>query len=99
MGSCCSISFRALMGPCLPISSAPPTREETAANAVSKGDYAQAERIYRELVLEKNRAYSSDDLPDLMKMLADVIERQGRSQEAAEIRDALRDLFLQQYRR
>ncbi|KAK3343370.1 hypothetical protein B0T25DRAFT_614349 [Lasiosphaeria hispida] len=74
------------------------TEESLAKGHVAKKQWAQAETIYRDILAKRRKRLPLDhaDVLDTMSSLATVLEQQNKTNEAAEIRAALKDRVLRQ---
>ncbi|KAK0670209.1 hypothetical protein QBC41DRAFT_390211 [Cercophora samala] len=74
--------------------------EANARKLIMNKQYSQAEKIYRDILQARRQKFGQAvDHPDMletMASLADVLERQKKTKEAAEIRAALRDRLVRQ---
>jgi len=71
-----------------------------ARGLAAKKSYAQAEKIYREvLLLQQQRqklTLAHPDVLETMSNLADVLEQQNKTKEATDIRNTIRDRLVRQ---
>jgi hypothetical protein len=73
--------------------------EETQARThTAKNEWAQAEKIYRDILAKRRQRLplNHPDVLDTMSSLATVLERQNKVKEAADVRTALKDRVLRQ---
>jgi hypothetical protein len=72
--------------------------ESLAKGHITRKQWAQAETIYRDILVKRRKRLPLDhaDVLDTMSSLATVLEQQRKTKEAAEIRAAVKDRLLRQ---